>query len=160
MQSIISPWRFDYVTTGIRNPGCIFCRALQNPDDPESLILYKANHNFVLLNRYPYTNGHIMVAPYQHLSSPMQVDPVILEEMMQLFQTGLRALTEVYRAEGFNMGMNLGKLGGAGIEEHYHLHLLPRWSGDTNFMGTIAETRVIPEAFSVTISKLKPFFNS
>ena len=160
MKSIYSPWRFNYVTTANQKSGCIFCQALQNADDPDSLILYKGNHNFVILNRYPYNNGHIMIAPYQHLSTPILVDHVILEEMMEIFQTGLLALTEVYRPDGFNMGMNLGKSAGAGIEEHYHLHLLPRWNGDTNFMGTIAETRINPEAFSATLAKLKPFFRT
>jgi ATP adenylyltransferase len=160
VKSIYSPWRFDYVANANQQSGCIFCQALRNSDDLDSLILYKGNHNFVILNRYPYNNGHIMIAPYQHLSSPMLVDPVILEEMMEIFQTGLLALTEAYRPDGFNMGMNLGKSAGAGIEEHYHLHLLPRWNGDTNFMGTVAETRIIPEAFSATMSKLKPLFES
>src|SRR5262245_52316346 len=127
MKSIYSPWRFDYVINANRKSGCIFCQALQNVEDPDSLVLYKADHNFVILNRFPYNNGHLMVAPYLHVSSPMLVDPALLEEMMELFQTGLRALTEVYKPDGFNMGMNLGKSGGAGIEEHYHLHLLPRW---------------------------------
>jgi len=158
MDSILSPWRFEYVSTATQKPGCVFCNALAHSDDPDSLILYRADHNFVILNRYPYNNGHIMIAPYQHVSNPVNVAPIVLEEMMQLFQRGIQALTAAYNPQGFNMGMNLGKCAGAGVEEHYHLHIVPRWNGDTSFMSTLAETRVIPEDFAVTMNKLKPLF--
>ncbi|MCI0412064.1 HIT domain-containing protein [bacterium] len=158
MNSILSPWRFDYVTGATQKGGCVFCLAIENTDHPDSLIIHQAKHNFVLLNRYPYNNGHMMIAPYKHLSNPVEVEPEILEEMMGLFQRGIQALRAVYRPDGFNMGMNLGKCAGAGIEEHYHLHLVPRWNGDTSFMSTLAETRVIPEDFSITLTKLRPLF--
>ena len=99
-----------------------------------------------------------MIAPYRHIANPADVEPEVLQEMMLLFQKGIHALRTTYKADGFNMGMNLGKCAGAGVEEHYHLHVVPRWNGDTNFMATLAETRVIPEDFNVTISKLKPLF--
>jgi ATP adenylyltransferase len=158
MKSILSPWRFKYVTGATKKEGCVFCVAIQNAEDPGSLIVHQAKHNFVLLNRYPYNNGHIMIAPYQHLSSPVEVQSEILEEMMILFQRGIQALQTVYRPDGFNMGMNLGKCAGAGVEEHYHLHVVPRWNGDTSFMSSLAETRVIPEDFSAALAKLKPLF--
>ena len=158
MNSIKSPWRFEYVTAANQTSGCIFCHAAEFATQPESLVLHQAKHNFVLLNRYPYNNGHIMIAPYRHVANPADVDSDVLQEMMLLFQKGIQALRAVYQADGFNMGMNLGKCAGAGVEEHYHLHVVPRWNGDTNFMATLAETRVIPEDFAITLGKLKPLF--
>jgi ATP adenylyltransferase len=158
MDSIKSPWRFEYVTGANQATGCIFCYATQHADDPESLVLHQAKHNFVLLNRYPYNNGHIMIAPHQHIADPAQVEPGIVQEMMLLFQKGIQALRSAYNPDGFNMGMNLGKCAGAGVEQHYHLHVVPRWNGDTNFMTALAETRVIPEDFAITLQKLKPHF--
>ena len=158
MNSIKSPWRFEYVTAANQTSGCIFCHAVEFAKQPESLVLHQAKHNFVLLNRYPYNNGHIMIAPYRHVANPAEVDSDVLHEMMLLFQKGIQALRTAYKADGFNMGMNLGKCAGAGVEEHYHLHVVPRWTGDTNFMATLAETRVIPEDFAITLGKLKPLF--
>jgi ATP adenylyltransferase len=158
MDTLLSPWRFKYVSGATQKGGCVFCLALENAERPDSLIVHQATHNFVLLNRYPYNNGHIMIAPYQHLSSPVEVESEILKEMMLLFQRAIQALQTVYKPDGFNMGMNLGKCAGAGVEEHYHLHVVPRWNGDTSFMSTLAETRVIPEDFNVTLAKLKPLF--
>lgn len=146
------------MTGATKKSGCVFCLAIENVEHPESLIVHRATHNFVLLNRFPYNNGHLMIAPYRHVSSPVDVGPEILEEMMRLFQRAIQALRTTYNPEGFNMGMNLGKCAGAGVEEHYHLHIVPRWNGDTSFMSTLAETRVIPEDFNVTLSKLKPLF--
>jgi ATP adenylyltransferase len=146
------------VSSATKTPGCVFCNALEHPDEEASLILFRAAHNFVMLNRYPYNNGHIMIAPYEHLSNPTEVRPQVLEEMMELFQRSLKALSAVYKPDGFNMGMNLGRVAGAGVEEHFHLHIVPRWNGDTNFMATLAETRVIPEDFQTTLAKLKPLF--
>jgi ATP adenylyltransferase len=138
--------------------GCIFCDAIQNVDQNDSLVLFRGKNNFILLNRYPYNNGHLMIAPFEHLASPADVKPEVAEELIRLTQRVLKALREVYHPDGFNIGMNLGRYAGAGVEDHYHLHIVPRWDGDTNFMTAIAETRVIPEDFSDTISKLKPYF--
>ena len=146
------------MTGATQKGGCVFCNAIEDADHPDSLIVHQAKRNFVLLNRYPYNNGHIMIAPYQHLSTPLEVDPETLEEMMLLFQRGIQALQTAYKPNGFNMGMNLGKCAGAGVEAHYHLHVVPRWNGDTSFMSTLAETRVIPEDFATTLAKLKPLF--
>jgi ATP adenylyltransferase len=158
MESILAPWRFQYVTSAGKEPGCVFCNALLKTDESDSLIVYRGDFNFVILNRYPYNNGHIMIAPYQHAASPLEVAPAILQEMTDLFQRGIRALTGAYHPDGFNTGMNLGRSAGAGVEQHYHLHIVPRWNGDTSFMATLAETRVIPEDFVTTLSKLKPLF--
>lgn len=142
-----------------KESGCIFCDALDIKDPNESLILYRAIHNFIILNRYPYNNGHLMIAPYYHVANPADAQPEVAAEMMLLSQKALHALQDVYHPDGFNMGMNIGRSAGAGIESHYHMHVVPRWSGDTNFMTSLAETRVIPEDFPTTLSKLKPYFS-
>ncbi len=146
------------MSTAAEQTGCIFCHAASHADDPESLVIYRAPLNFIVLNRYPYNNGHVMVAPYQHVSNPADVDAPVMEEMIRLVQRVIRALREAYHPDGFNMGMNMGKTAGAGVEEHFHMHVLPRWNGDTSFMTAVADTRVIPEEFEVTLNKLKPFF--
>jgi len=158
MFHVWSPWRYHYVSTAAQQTGCIFCRAIQEVDQPDSLVLYRAQYNYILLNRYPYNNGHLMIAPYQHIANPADIDSGVTEEMMRLSQRAIQALREVYKPDGFNLGMNLGKCAGAGVEEHYHLHVVPRWNGDTSFMTTLAETRVIPEDFNTALSKLKPYF--
>ena len=146
------------MSTAAKQTGCIFCSAIENADHPDSLILHRAEHNFLMLNRYPYNNGHLMIAPYQHISNPADAEPHVVEEMMRLSQRAMKALREAYHPEGFNIGMNLGRCAGAGVEDHYHMHVVPRWEGDTNFMATLAETRIIPEDFATTLIKLKPFF--
>lgn len=158
MQHVWSPWRFQYVSNAEKEVGCIFCNALEKHDPAESLILYRSVLNFIILNRYPYNNGHLMIAPYLHIANPADAPAEVVEEMMRLSQDAIKALREVYHPDGFNIGMNLGKSAGAGVEEHYHLHVVPRWNGDTNFMTAIAETRVVPEAFDVTLGKLRPYF--
>ncbi len=142
----------------MKQTGCIFCEAVENKNQADSLVLFNGQDNFIILNRYPYNNGHLMIAPYQHISSPADASAEIAEEMIRLSQRALNALREVYHPDGFNIGMNLGKCAGAGVEDHYHMHVVPRWNGDTNFMTTVAETRVLPEDFRDTISKLKPYF--
>jgi ATP adenylyltransferase len=158
MQRIWSPWRFDYVSTAAKQTGCIFCSAVENASGDDSLIVYRGELNFILLNRYPYNNGHIMIAPYEHVANPADADASILEEMMRLSQRVIHAMRQVYHPDGFNLGMNLGRTAGAGVEQHYHLHIVPRWEGDTNFMATLADTRVIPEDFKTTLLKLAPYF--
>jgi ATP adenylyltransferase len=158
MQQLFTPWRFQYVSTAATETGCIFCSALENQGSGESLIIHRATLNFVILNRFPYSNGHLMIAPYTHIANPADVEPEIAEEMVRLMQHTIKALREIYHPDGFNVGMNLGKSAGAGVQDHYHLHVLPRWNGDTNFMATLAETRIIPEDFATTIAKLKPYF--
>ena len=148
------------MSTASKQTDCIFCSAVENASEAGSLLVFRGEHNFILLNRYPYNNGHVMIAPYQHVANPADADPSILEEMMRLSQRVIQAMRSVYHPDGFNLGMNLGRTAGAGVEEHYHLHIVPRWEGDTNFMAAVADTRVIPEDFKTTLAKLAPYFST
>jgi len=134
---------------------CIFCVAKANPDDDEkNFVLHRASHNLVILNLYPYVSGHLMIAPYAHLGEFHSAPKETTDEMMDLAKRCQAALREVYRPEGFNLGMNLGRAAGAGVADHIHMHIMPRWVGDTNFMTTVAETRVLPEDLPTTYHKL------
>ncbi|MFP3853127.1 MAG: HIT family protein [Anaerolineales bacterium] len=134
---------------------CIFCQLLQDPDGPDNLILHRGDHAFIVLNRYPYTNGHLMVVPYAHEASLQPLDSHTLAEMMELTREAVNHLTLVYQPEGFNVGLNLGEAAGAGVADHVHIHIVPRWGGDTNFMSTTAKTRVLPESLEVTYDRLR-----
>ena len=161
MQRLWSPWRSKYIASGVDSQaeGCVFCSIAASPDqDASNFVLHRGQHAFVLLNLYPYITGHLMVVPYQHTSEFDSVPKEITDEMMDLAKRSQTALRAVYSPSGFNMGMNLGSAAGAGIADHIHIHLLPRWSGDTNFMTTVGESRVIPEALEVTYQKLKEKF--
>ena len=161
MQRLWSPWRSKYIASGVDSQAesCVLCRIAGNPDEDESnYVLHRGQHAFVLLNLYPYITGHLMIVPYQHTSEFDSVEKEITDEMMDLAKRSQTALREVYSPSGFNMGMNLGSAAGAGIADHIHIHLLPRWTGDTNFMTTVGESRVIPEALAVTYQRLKEKF--
>ncbi len=158
MDHLWTPWRYQYIKSADDQPGCIFCQALDSGDDEAALILHRAQRNFVVLNRYPYTNGHLMIAPLAHGGELENIPADTLAEMMQLAQQAQRAIKEVYEPDGFNLGMNLGRAAGAGVVGHIHLHVLPRWVGDTPFITTTAETRTLPEELSTTFKNLKPFF--
>src|SRR4029077_20532074 len=135
------PWRYDYLTSGGQKPQtCVFCVTDDLTHDAERLIVFRGPHNFIILNLFPYTSGHVMVAPYAHLNAIAAAKPEQLSEMMQLAQRATAALEVLYRPEGFNLGMNLGSAAGAGIREHFHLHVVPRWNGDANFMTITGET--------------------
>ena len=157
MQRLWSPWRSRYIASGVdaQKDGCVFCSIAADPDsDASNFVLHRGEHAFVLLNLYPYITGHLMIVPYLHTSEFDSVAKEITDEMMDLAKRAQTALREVYSPSGFNLGMNLGSAAGAGIADHIHIHVLPRWSGDTNFMTTVGESRVIPEALDVTYSKL------
>lgn len=160
MDYLWTPWRFQYVSAGARNQECIFCeRASADPaGDREHLVLYRGRSNFVMLNLYPYTVGHAMIAPYAHVAELVDVRSEILAEMMTLAQQFQQALKDVYRPEGYNLGLNMGRCAGAGVEHHVHLHILPRWIGDSNFMTVVGETRVEPEDLTSTYDKLAGHF--
>ena len=161
MQRLWSPWRSKYIASGVdsQQEGCVFCTIAADPEqDAANFVLHRGEHAFALLNLYPYITGHLMVVPYLHTSEFDSVPKEITDEMMDLAKRAQTALREVYSPSGFNMGMNLGSAAGAGIADHIHIHLLPRWSGDTNFMTTVGESRVIPEALEVTYEKLKSRF--
>ena len=155
MDYLWTPWRYRYVTEAKNVSGCVFCNAAAADRDEEWLIVHRAVKNFVILNRYPYTAGHVMVVPYQHTADFAGLERDTAAEMMLLAQRVQGAIDDVYHPDGFNLGMNLGLSAGAGIADHLHMHIVPRWAGDTNFMSTIGETRLEPEELSVTYTKLR-----
>ena len=161
MDVLWSPWRYDYIKSGSEthadNPGgCIFCDILNNPaSDEEKFILERAGFNYVVLNIYPYATAHLLIVPYEHLADLDKADKQTTDEMMDLAKRCQTALRDVYDPHGFNMGLNIGKAAGAGVASHFHMHVLPRWYGDVNFMTSIAETRTLPETLETTYSKLK-----
>jgi ATP adenylyltransferase len=144
-ERIWSPWRKAYVTSGAKEPGCVLCRALEHAADPDSLVAHVATSTFVVMNLYPYNAGHVMIAPRRHLGSLAEATPEELSEMMVLARRLESVMAEVYGPDGINLGVNLGKAAGAGVADHIHMHMVPRWVGDTNFMTTLGGTRVIPE---------------
>jgi ATP adenylyltransferase len=158
MDHLWTPWRTTYMKEKRERSVCIFCEAASSSNDEETLIVHRAAFNFVILNRYPYTSGHLMIAPYRHVSRLQQVDDPTVEEMMRLARLSERLIEQCYQPQGINIGMNLGEAAGAGIEQHIHLHALPRWMGDANFMTSVGNTRIIPEELSVTFAKLNRAF--
>lgn len=159
MDSLFSPWRYAYLIQEKKDDGCVFCAALASGDgDEDSLVVYRARRNFVILNLYPYNNGHLMIVPNEHVSSPAGSTPAQRAEMTDLSVVGEQVIRSLFKPEGINVGMNLGRAAGAGIEEHFHLHMVPRWSGDTNFMTVMAGTRVIPEDLRETRARLRREF--
>jgi ATP adenylyltransferase len=155
MDHLWSPWRYRYVSQTIPEEGCLFCRIAASSDDHSNYVLLRAKHNFVLLNRYPYTSGHLMIAPYAHVATMEETEPATLEEMIRLAQRAESALRKVYHPGGINVGVNIGKAAGAGVAGHIHMHVLPRWEGDVSFMTTVGETRVLPEDLDTTWEKLR-----
>jgi ATP adenylyltransferase len=158
MDHLFTPWRFAYVTTADKQPGCVFCAKSQEKDDAAALIVHRARHCFVILNAFPYTAGHVMVVPYEHLDELQKLPGPAAQEMMALTQKLEGILREVYRPDGVNLGMNLGKAAGAGVAGHIHMHVLPRWFADANFLSVIGETRVVPEGLETTYEKLRGRF--
>ena len=159
MTHLWTPWRSKYMTERKDKRSCIFCDAVESEEDERTLLVHRGEHTFVILNRYPYTSGHLMVAPYSHVSRLTHINEAAANEMMQFVRQAETVLQEIYRPQGLNLGMNLGEAAGAGIEQHIHMHVLPRWSGDANFMTSIGDTRIIPEALEDTYSKLRGAFS-
>ena len=158
MDYLWTPWRYRYVAQAGKSDACIFCAALAANDDPGRLIVHRAKHNFIILNLYPYTTGHSMIVPYGHVPDLAGCDAQTLAELMSLAQRMQVALGKIYKPEGFNLGMNIGRSAGAGVAGHVHLHVLPRWTGDSSFMTTVGETRLHPEDLSETYRKLRAEF--
>jgi ATP adenylyltransferase len=158
MDYLWTPWRYQYVTTTGVKGECIFCAAAQASDDRECLVVHRAARSFVILNRFPYTSGHLMIVPYEHAAALEELADETLVELMRLARDSVKHLRAAYRPEGLNLGMNLGRSAGAGIAEHVHLHVLPRWTGDTSFITTVGETRVVPEDLEVAWEKLRRAF--
>ncbi len=157
VDSLFAPWRLAYVTTadGRDRTECFFCRALASTDDRSTLTLFRRQRTFALLNRFPYTSGHSMVAPCRHTGRLGSLDDETLLELMTGARQLVAALEEVYRPHAFNVGFNLGEAAGAGMEEHLHLHVVPRWRGDTSFMTVVGEVRVIPEDLETTFERVR-----
>jgi ATP adenylyltransferase len=157
MDHLWSPWRLAYITGKASAEGCVFCAA-QDGADGDSLIVHRGQTCFVILNLFPYNNGHLMVIPNRHVASLAAATREERAELMELAAVSEAALAEVYQPQGLNMGINLGKPAGAGILDHVHLHVVPRWSGDTNFISVVGATRVLPEELPDTAAKLRPVF--
>lgn len=155
MNYIWSPWRMDYIMNHEPSADCVFCKAPLEQDNPNNLIVFRGQAAFVILNRYPYTSGHLMIVPYAHVSSIEDLPGEVTAEMMALAAFAVHVLREVYHAQGFNIGINMGEVAGAGIANHVHMHVVPRWSGDTNFMTAISETRVLPESLEDTYARIQ-----
>lgn len=157
MDHLWSPWRYRYVSQSVPDETCLFCRIAADTDDKSNYVLLRAERNFVLLNRYPYSSGHLMIAPYAHVATLEEAEPATLEEMMRLAQRAEAALRAIYHPGGINVGINIGKAAGAGVAGHVHMHVLPRWVGDTSFMTSVGETLVLPEDLDTTWEKLSKF---
>ena len=152
-----APWRLEYIR-GPKDEECIFCRAAEGDDDERNHVVYRGERCFVILNAYPYNNGHVMIAPFVHEPTIEPLDSATLAELMELAKRSAQTLREVYDPEGFNYGINQGKPAGAGIEEHVHMHVVPRWSGDTNFMPVIGNTEVLPQSLADSWHELREAF--
>ncbi len=160
MRTLFTPWRFAYITEGRPVSDCFLCEAARHPERAESLTVHEGRHHIVLLNRYPYSNGHLMVAPTRHVGSPLDQAPEAQAELWQLTLRCQRILERMYLPAGLNLGMNLGSASGAGVPEHYHFHVVPRWAGDTNFMTVVGETRVVPEDLESVRVKMRTAFSA
>ncbi len=159
MDYIWSPWRYSYLTGDQKPKGCIFCAmAADRTHDQDWLIVFRGVHNFVVLNRYPYTSGHLMIVPHTHSSELSAITEAAAAELMELTRTAEKKLRALYRPDGLNIGMNLGASAGAGIAGHIHMHVVPRWTGDANFMTITAETRVLPEELGTTWQRVQAAF--
>jgi ATP adenylyltransferase len=150
-----SPWRYQYITGSEPKPACVFCEIANSAADEENYVVYRGQLNYVVLNRYPYSSGHLMVVPFEHGASLAALPEETAAEMMFLTRRSEKTLREAYQPDGLNIGMNLGASAGAGVAGHVHMHVLPRWSGDVNFMTSIGETRVLPETLETSYQKLR-----
>ena len=157
MKHIWAPWRIEYIQRG-KTKGCILCDKPGQSSDAQNWILYRGDKNFVIMNAYPYNPGHLMIAPYRHIASLEQLTDDELHEHFEIVSRSIKILKEVFNPAGFNIGINMGKVAGAGIDDHFHTHIVPRWQGDNNFMPVISDVKVVPEALAETYQKLKDKF--
>ena len=158
MDYLWTPWRYAYVTSTEKTPSCIFCDAVKAGDDAKTRIVHRGQECFVILNTYPYTPGHVMIVPYAHLDELQKLPPEAANEMITLSQRMETVLRELYHPDGINLGMNIGKAAGAGVAGHIHMHILPRWVADANFVSVIGETRVLPESLDLTWERIRKAF--
>ncbi|HZU31981.1 MAG TPA: HIT domain-containing protein [Candidatus Angelobacter sp.] len=158
MDFLFTPWRYAYISTANNANHCVFCGIAQSQNDTQNYVVHRAQYCFVVLNAFPYTSGHIMVVPYDHLDELQKLPSPAAEEIMSLTQRLEGVLRDLYHPDGINLGMNLGKAAGAGVAGHIHMHILPRWFGDVNFMSAIGETRVLPEDLQTTYKRIREKF--
>jgi ATP adenylyltransferase len=156
MNVLWAPWRMDYILNNTKENGCIFCPG--EKEDPAKRFLFMGKHTLVMMNKYPYINGHLLVAPIRHIAALDQLEDKEKAALMTMVSHSVAILKKLMKAEGFNVGLNLGKTAGAGVEDHIHFHIVPRWNGDTNFMTVLGDVRVIPEHMEQTYARLLPFF--
>lgn len=154
MERLWAPWRLEYVQNADKQDGCVFCAAAASSDDEGQLVVHRGERAFVMLNKFPYSSGHLLVAPYRHGLNFGELDDEEILEIHRLGTQGLEALAATYAPEGYNLGWNIGRVAGAGIPDHGHLHVVPRWGGDTNFMPVLGDVKVLPEHLSATYARL------
>jgi ATP adenylyltransferase len=159
MDRLWTPWRFEYIRNAEQASSCVFCSILKDDSDMANFVLFRGSKSFVILNLFPYTSGHLLVVANRHIAFLSEADPEELHEIIQLSRQCENALQREYRPQGFNMGFNLGRAAGAGVEHHLHMHVLPRWTGDSNFVSVVGETRVLPEELPATYKRLLPYFS-
>jgi len=159
MKPLWAPWRMDYILKGNRTKGCIFCLSRRQEKDRDRLVVHRGKYSFVMMNRYPYNNGHLMVVPNRHCTHLESLHPFESNDLFELLRVSVKVLKATLAPHGFNIGLNLGKVGGAG-ERHLHFHIVPRWAGDTNFMPILGQTKVVPEYLDHTYQKLQAAFNA
>ncbi|HLG44061.1 MAG TPA: HIT domain-containing protein [Nitrospirales bacterium] len=160
MKQLWAPWRLAFVEKETHGPGCIFCDQPALHQDRRAYILWRGRHAYVMMNIYPYNNGHLLIAPYRHIGTLEDLPQPVVLDMLRLTQRAIRAIRRAYAPEGFNLGVNQGRVAGAGIEHHVHLHIVPRWGADTNFMTLLGETRVLPQDLKASYARLKASFKS
>ena len=158
MDHLWSPWRYKYIASADKTDECVFCRINREQKDTENFVVHRARLNFIVLNLFPYTSGHLMIVPYEHKASLVDFDTATTTEMLELAKRSQLALEAEYHPDGFNIGMNLGRSAGAGVADHLHLHVVPRWSGDANFVSIVGETRVLPEELATTLASVSKHF--
>ncbi len=158
MDRLWTPWRFEYIRNAEQATSCVFCQILEEARDAENLVLLRGRNAFIILNLFPYTSGHLLVVANRHLSFLSDARPEELNEIIQLTRQCEDALRQEYHPAGYNMGFNLGRVAGAGVEHHLHMHVVPRWTGDSNFVSVVGETRVLPEELPETYKRLLPYF--
>ncbi|MBN2543162.1 HIT domain-containing protein [bacterium] len=158
MKQVWAPWRMEYIERGDLDEGCLFCEKCCSENHEENLILFKGKLGFIIMNRYPYTNGHLMVAPIRHVDSLDKLETEELTELMELTKKAIKILRDCFNPHGFNVGVNIGRVAGAGVVGHTHIHIVPRWNGDTNFMPVLSDSKVISQCLQDTYNKLKPLF--
>ena len=160
MDYLWSPWRYQYISTAAPSDECIFCAKIRENRDEQNFIVHRARRNFVILNRYPYTSGHLMVVPYEHVATLEDAGAETLAELIELARLAEQHLRSIYRPRGVNLGMNIGECAGAGVAGHIHMHVVPRWPADANFMTVVGETRVLPEDLPATYARLRAVWES